>query len=157
MRRTDREIKDLDAIIQVMEKCDVCRIALNDEEGYPYIVPLNFGMEAVNDKITLYFHGAAEGRKYELMKKDNRVGFEMDCSQRLVPDMEKKMCTMEYESVIGCGHIELVPEEEKYEAICIMMKHYHQEEFPFHKAVVPKTTVYKMIVESISGKANVKY
>lgn len=156
MRRRDREIRDIDAIIQVMEKCDVCRIALNDGEGYPYIVPLNFGMEVVDDKITLYFHGAAEGRKYELIKKDSRVGFEMDCSHKLVPDMEKKMCTMGYESVVGCGHIEMVEEEEKYEAICKLMKHYHQEDFPFHREVVAKTTVFKLIVESISGKANVK-
>ena len=43
MRRADREIKEFDEMIQVIEKCDVCRIALNDEE-YPYILPLNFGM-----------------------------------------------------------------------------------------------------------------
>ena len=44
MRRADREIKEFDEMIQVIEKCDVCRIALNDEE-YPYILPLNFGMQ----------------------------------------------------------------------------------------------------------------
>ena len=47
MRRSDREIKNRDEIIEVMKKCDVCRLAFNDED-YPYILPLNFGMEVQN-------------------------------------------------------------------------------------------------------------
>ena len=43
MRRSDREITDLKEIVEIMRKCDVCRLALNDD-GYPYIIPLNFGM-----------------------------------------------------------------------------------------------------------------
>lgn len=57
MRRTDREIKEFNEIIEVIKKCDVCRLALHDEE-YPYIVPLNFGMQLENGKVVLYFHGA---------------------------------------------------------------------------------------------------
>lgn len=45
MRRTDREIMDRQELLDVMARCDVCRLALNDESGYPYVVPLNFGME----------------------------------------------------------------------------------------------------------------
>ena len=39
MRRKDREITDFEQIAGVIEKGEVCRIAMNDE--YPYIVPLN--------------------------------------------------------------------------------------------------------------------
>ena len=83
MRRKDREITNKEDLIKVMEKCDVCRIALN-HDGYPYILPLNFGMAVREDKVELYFHGALEGMKYELMARDNRAGFEMDCGHRLV-------------------------------------------------------------------------
>ena len=31
MRQEDREIKEFDEIIEVMKKCDVCRLALNDD------------------------------------------------------------------------------------------------------------------------------
>ena len=68
MRRADREITDFEEMLQVMERCDVCRLALNDE-GYPYILPLNFGMSARDGKVELYFHGALEGRKYQLMAR----------------------------------------------------------------------------------------
>lgn len=36
MRRSDREVTKFSDIIAIIEKCDVCRLALNDED-YPYI------------------------------------------------------------------------------------------------------------------------
>ena len=65
MRRSDREIIDKKEIIEIIRKCDVCRIVLNDKD-YPYIVPLNFGMDIQDGKIVFYFHGADEGKKYDL-------------------------------------------------------------------------------------------
>ncbi len=155
MRRSDREIKNRDEIIEVMKKCDVCRLAFNDED-YPYILPLNFGMEVQNDQIVLYFHGALEGKKYELMKKDNRVSFEMDCSHRLVTDLSNQSCTMEYESVIGRGIIEYVPDDKKYDALRILMAQYHKEDFAFNPAVVPKTMAFRLVVEQVTGKRRMK-
>ena len=73
MRRADREMKDINEIIKVMEKCDTCRLALNDEE-YPYILPLNFGMEIIEGKIILYFHGATEGKKCDIKNNGNAIG-----------------------------------------------------------------------------------
>ena len=88
MRRSDREIKDFDEIIEVINKCDVCRLAINDGD-YPYIVPLNFGLQVENDMPVLYFHGALEGKKYELIEKDNRASFEMDCGHEFILNDEK--------------------------------------------------------------------
>ena len=62
MRKANREVKDIEKIVEVMKKCEVCRIALNDEE-YPYILPLSFGMDCIDGKVTLYFHSALEGTK----------------------------------------------------------------------------------------------
>lgn len=151
MRRSDREIKEFDDILAVMKKCDVCRIALHNGD-YPYILPLNFGMTVKDGVIELYFHGALEGTKYELIEKDNRAGFEMDCGRRLVMDEGRGSCTMTYESVIGQGHMEILSDEGKYDALCILMKHYHQEDFPFEKAVMSQTKVFKLVVEQVTGK-----
>lgn len=155
MRRSDREVKEFKDIIEIMKKCDVCRIALNNN-GYPYILPLNFGMKVEGDSVELYFHGANEGTKYDLIKADNRVSFEMDCGHRLVTEIERGNCTMEYESVIGKGHIEILPEEEKNDALSILMSHYHQDSFPFNKSVVPHTTLFKIVVENMTGKVRMK-
>lgn len=151
MRRKDREITDFDEIVKVMENCDVCRLALNDVD-YPYIVPLNFGMTVENNVITLYFHSAKIGKKLDLIKKDNRASFEMDCEHRLITDFENGDCTMSYKSVIGRGLIEFVSEEDKLNALKILMSHYHQEEFPFDTSYVPHTAVYKLTVSEVTGK-----
>lgn len=155
MRRSDREITDRNEMIEIIERCDVCRLALNDE-GYPYILPLNFGMRIEEGQIVLYFHGANEGKKYELIAKDDRASFEMDCSHKLVTNVDEGNCTMNYESVIGRGRIRMIPEEEKYDALCVLMQHYHKEDFPFNRAVMPQTTVFKLVVEEMSGKRRVK-
>ncbi len=155
MRRSDREVKDFADIINIMEKCDVCRIALNNN-GYPYILPLNFGMKVENNVVELYFHGANEGTKYDLIKNDNRASFEMDCKHRLVTEIERGSCTMEYESVIGQGHIEILSEDEKYTALCVLMQHYHQDTFSFNKSVMSHTTVLKLVVENMTGKVRMK-
>lgn len=156
MRRRDREITEFDEIVKVIEKCEVCRLALNDGE-YPYILPLNFGMELIDGKITFYFHGAPEGKKYELIQRNNKASFEMDCATRLVTILEDGNCTMEYESVIGQGTVEIVPDDQKERALDILMKHYHKEDFPYNKAVIPRTKVFKMTVERCTGKRRMKH
>jgi Predicted flavin-nucleotide-binding protein len=122
------------------------------DEAIPYILPLNFGMELLDGKILLYFHGAKEGKKYELIRKNNHVAFEMDCSHRLVTIPETGNCTMEYESVIGDGYIEFAEEEDKKHALDILMKQYHKEEFVYNSNVIPMTTVMKLTVANITGK-----
>ena len=104
----------------------------------------------------LYFHGALEGKKYELIEKDNRASFEMDCGHQLILDKAQGNCAMEYESVIGQGHIEMLNEEEKYEALKVLMKQYRREDFPFNEKVIPMTAVFRLRVESMTGKRRTK-
>ncbi|MBU9726907.1 pyridoxamine 5'-phosphate oxidase family protein [Diplocloster modestus] len=151
MRRKDREIKDFNEIIEIIKKCDVCRIVLNDKD-FPYIVPLNFGLEVQGEQVFLYFHAAKEGKKLDLIAKDNRATFEMDCDHQFILYKEKMSCTMGYASVIGHGNIEIVPEEEKYESLKILMRQYHAEEFKFNTDMMKITTVLKMTVTDMVGK-----
>ncbi|MCR4955187.1 MAG: pyridoxamine 5'-phosphate oxidase family protein [Lachnospiraceae bacterium] len=153
MRRNDREITDRNEMIAVMEKCDVCRLAINDTNGYPYILPLNFGMEVTEDKIILYFHSALEGKKLDLFSRDKRVGFEMDRDHKLQYFKEKGYCTMSYESIIGRGKIRILKDEEKFGALTKLMEHYHPgKEAPFNPAAMTRTTVYCLEVEEMTGK-----
>ncbi len=151
MRRKDREVTDWHEIIAIMQRCDVCRIALNNGD-FPYILPLNFGMEAADGRVELYFHGATAGRKYELIRRDDHAAFEMDCSHRLITDPEQGNCSMAYESVIGQGRITLLPEGEKPAALERIMLHYRQEGFAYSQAALPATTVFKLTVERMTAK-----
>ncbi len=151
MRRKDREITDFDEIIAVIKSCDACRIALNDED-YPYIVPLNFGLDVQGEQIYLYFHSALVGKKIDLIKKDNRASFVMDCEHNFILYEERMSCTMGYASVMGRGTIEFLPEEEKFEALKILMRQYHAEDFAFNEKMMKATAVWKMTVTEVSGK-----
>lgn len=155
MRRSDREVKNFEDILEIMKQCDVCRLALHDTEC-PYIVPLNFGMRVEEGKVVLYFHGALEGTKYELIERDNRASFEMDFGHHLILDEQQGNCTMEYSSVIGRGLVEIVPDDEKVEALHILMKQYREEDFPFSEKAVPRTRVFKLTVEHMTGKVRTK-
>ena len=156
MRRRDREITDFQEMVEVMERCDVCRLGLNAAE-VPYILPLNFGMEVKNGQVLLYFHGAKEGTKYDLIARDNRASFEMDCGHRLIMDDEKQTCSMTYESVIGRGLIETVRDSEKLRALKLIMAHYRQEDFPFPEEIAAVTTVFKLTVSEMTGKRRGMY
>jgi len=152
MRQANREVKDINEIIEIMRRCDVCRLALNDD-GFPYILPLNFGLVIEEEKIRLFFHSALEGYKLVLIQKDNRASFEMDCGHQLQYFAEKGYCTMAYESVIGQGHIHILEETEKEIALMQIMAQYHSgEDNYFNPAAMKRTMVYCLEVEKITGK-----
>lgn len=151
MRRKDREITDFDGIVAIMRQCRVCRLAFNDQE-VPYIVPLNFGLDVQGTQVYLYFHSAMTGTKLDLIARDNRASFEMDCGHSLILSEERMSCTMDYASVIGRGTIETVPDEDKYEALKILMRQYHAEDFQFDTDMMKVTKVLKMTVTDMTGK-----
>ena len=152
MRKSDREIKSKEEIIDIIKRCDVIRLAFNNGD-YPYILPLNFGFEVKNDKVIFYLHSALEGTKVDIMKKDNRASFEMDTKHELQYYEEKGYFTMPYESIIGRGRIRILPEDEKMNALKKLMGHYHKsEDTYFNPAAISRTLVYSLEVEEMTAK-----
>ena len=157
MRRKDREITGFDNIIKVMRACKVCHVAFFDDE-YPYIVPMTFGMEVKdNNEVNIYFHGAKEGRKHDLTKKNSKVSFVMEDTHGIVtgPHVGACECTMEFECVMGNGTMEYVSEKEKVTALQTMLQQYDVKEgqnYHFHHEVVPRIHVLCLRVNSLSAK-----
>lgn len=74
MRRSDREITDYDDILEVVKRCDVCRIAMFDEE-YPYIVPMNFGYTIEEDNsMVIYFTAQKKEKNTTFFPKTTMLG-----------------------------------------------------------------------------------
>jgi len=159
MRRNDREITDKNGIFEIIEKCDVCRIGLA-RNNIPYIVPMSFGYEYVDDSLTIYFHCAKEGKKLDIIKENSAVCFEFDCSRRVIPGEKANNYTMEYESVIGGGNIVIVSDDdagEKRRALSLLMKKYAPEKaFEFSEADINSVTVLKLTSDDFTGKRNKK-
>lgn len=156
MRRKDRAVMEENAIREIMKKCRVCSLALSGG-GYPYVIPLNFGVVQKDGKTVLYFHGAGEGTKFERLERDSKAAFSMYAEEELV--LKKPACstTMLYESVCGTGKVFVVETaEEKLEALKSIMRQYDRNstEFEFDSRVVEKTGVIRLEVEEMTGKTN---
>ena len=153
MRKKHFEVTDQKEILAILDRCMVCRIAMN-EGDYPYIVPLNFGYSCEGDEISFYFHSANLGKKIEMLRENGNVGFELDTSHRVV--FADKPCdfAMEYESVIGTGQIRFLENEEKPFALsCIMKQYDKQKEYKeFDPKMIEITAVMKLTVKELSCK-----
>ena len=154
MRRKDKEVVGIDNIMDIVKKCEVCRIAFFDKD-YPYVIPLNFGYEfnPENKELNLFFHGANQGKKLSVIENNPKVGFEMDCSLNLVTGDSPCNFGMEYESVCGNGKIEILCEEEKIKGLKNLMDQYSEEEnYQFNQEGLKNLTVFKLTVNEITGK-----
>ena len=76
----------------------------------------------------------------------------MDCEHNIIMYDERMSCTMGYESVIGHGIVEFVEDENKINALKILMRHYHEEDFKFNEKVVTMTEVFRVKVLDMTGK-----
>lgn len=150
MRRNELAVKELGDIAAVLKKCDTIRLGINGEK-YPYVVPLSFGFEEENGKLVLYFHGAKEGLKHELIAKDPNVCVEADVMHGFVSSGNKT--TAHYESVIGFGKAELAGKDEAVKGIELIMEHCGQPGFDGKSCIMLGiTSIYKITLESVEGK-----
>lgn len=153
MRRKDREIINKNELIEILDNADVCRIAMNDNE-FPYIVPLNYGYNW-NDKLEIFFHCAKEGHKINLLSKNNKVSFEIDCGHELVKNEIPCNWGMKYRSIIGKGIInEVNNDNEKIISLNYIMKHYGFSDnlINYKKTTLDKVKVLKLEVLEMTGK-----
>ena len=149
MRRKDKEITDRAEIEQIIARAEVCRLGLIDQQQ-PYIVPLNFGYQ----DNCLYFHSAPEGKKIELLRKNQRVCFEIDIDTKIVAGERSCSWTTRYRSVIGWGKAEIRESvEEKRSGLQIIVNHYSTDPSGAIPAqAISRVTVIKVTIEEISGK-----
>jgi nitroimidazol reductase NimA-like FMN-containing flavoprotein (pyridoxamine 5'-phosphate oxidase superfamily) len=149
MRKANREIKDKAAIRAIMEEALVCRIGLSDD-GAPYVVPMNFGL----GEKCLYLHCATEGRKLDILRRNDRVCFEMDLLREIKQGPASCGCGARYESVIGFGRAVIVEAPaEKRAALGRIMEHYDAEgPFSYPDETLAQTAVIRIDIESLTGK-----
>jgi nitroimidazol reductase NimA-like FMN-containing flavoprotein (pyridoxamine 5'-phosphate oxidase superfamily) len=148
MRRKDKAIHERAVIEEIIRKSLVCRLALA-EEKQPYVVPLCFGFK----NNILYFHSSPEGKKIDMLKKNNMVCFAFDVDHEVVMHEDACKWGMKYRSVIGFGKASLVEDiQEKKEGLNAIMEHYSGGTYDYPEAAVNNTLVIKVAIESLTGK-----
>lgn len=154
MRRKDREIIDKYLIEEFISKEQIIRIAFYDN-GDIYIVPVNYGYCCENGHYNFYFHGAKEGRKFELAKSSPLVGFEIDGGYQLIERERACNFSANFHSVIGTGILTIVNDYgEKIVGLNCIMEHITgKNSWNYDDFVINNVAVFKLNVDKMSCKA----
>lgn len=124
-------------------------LALIDEKGFPYAVPLSY----VLHENCLYFHGAKTGHKMKAMLSNPKASFCVIDQDQVV----SKHFTTFYRSAIVFGMMRIIDDpKEKEEALLWLCKKYFpletQESVIQEINKFPNVCLFVLDIESWSGK-----
>jgi len=152
------EIKSKEKIIEFLSSESTGRIASMDVNGFPQIIPMNFVF--INDVI--YMHSHIRGEKLENIKRNDKVGFEVDRSLEFLPSYffdptDASLADTLYISVVMKGICTIVEDKkEKTLALNGLMKKYQPEGGyePMNPEmdVLNEVAVIKIIPNTMRGK-----
>ena len=150
MRRKDKEINDQNKIEEIIKNNNVCRLGFCDGE-FPYVIGINYGYK---DR-TFYFHTPKEGRKINIIKKNNNVCIEIEEKVEIVKSELPCNWGTKYKSVIGFGKIELInnPDEIK-QGLTILMEQFtgKYENFEYNEKMFASICLLKLNIDTLTGK-----
>lgn len=157
MRRKEREETSSVEINKILDNCFVLHIGFNDKNSI-YIVPVNFGYKVSDSNYTLYFHGAREGRKFSLLSKKVKVGFECETDCELLLADKACDCSTYYSSIIGEGFVkEVTSSEEKLEVLTLIMaKNTEKKDWTYPEKMMERVGVFKIEVCEMCCKRHKK-
>ena len=156
MRRKDREITDTNEIKEILDMCKTCHVGMVDG-CKPYVIPLSYGYELVDDELTLYFHSAKEGRKIDILSKNKEICFEL-CDEGDVLFAETPCNSgYYYSSIIGEGQVEFLENtQEKCHGLSVMFKHQSGTDVVFNQQQADTVAVFKVTTKVFSAKRKKK-
>lgn len=156
MRLAEREVKDINEIQRILTEAQVCRIALFDG-SYPYIIPMCFGYDLDGDKLEIYLHSAAKGKKIDLIKANSHAAFEIDKLSRIVGGEAACSFTADYESITGAGSIDVISGIDKLTGLNLIMNKYDSgsKEHKYTEQMLNNVVILKLTADTFCCKAHV--
>lgn len=149
MRRREKEITDRSVIDNMLKEAKVCRIALSDG-NMPYILPMNFGYRDG----CIYLHSAKEGKKIDILTRNNNICFEVDLFHGV--RAKEAVCNWGaiYESVVGFGKAYIIedPREKKAGLNAIVEKFSDKPAFDYSEKSLEEVAVIKIVINEMTGK-----
>jgi len=145
---TDRS--EMEAIIR---KCQVCHVAMVDTEGFPYVLPFNFGY----DDGVIYLHSARHGKKITVLENNPNVCIEFSTDYELRYQSQQVGCsyTMKYRSVLAYGKVEFIEDpDEKSRIMDIVMRNYSPGNFTYNPPSLKEVHCWIVRIAKMEGKIN---
>ncbi len=151
MRRSEKKIKNQEEIIDIINSQKYLTMAMSKDDE-PYLVTLNYAFD--EREMKFYFHCAKEGKKIDYLKENNKV------YGQILDDLGycEGRCDHSYRSVQFNGVVSFLDdEEEKREALCLMVEQLEEEPEKVIGRMVEKADmggvkVGQIKVENVSGK-----
>lgn len=114
LRFKDRAMTDPKEIDYTLRKARVGSFAFVDGDE-PYVIPWTYGYEFKDGKLRLYMHCARkEGRKREILKKNNKVAFDIHCDlASSINEKDPGSSGWSYRSLTGVGRMRELEGKEK--------------------------------------------
>lgn len=103
----EREVVRTDLIEAILKEIHIANVGMMDEDGYPYIVPMNFGFEINEEKLFIFVHMMKVGKKINLLKNHPQVCVAFNIFNDF-PDKKYKGHYHDYRSVIAKGDMKLL-------------------------------------------------
>jgi uncharacterized protein len=148
IRRVDRAISEGEAKA-LLQKGEYGILSTVSADGQPYGVPISFSIAGD----VVYFHSAVEGHKLDNLIANKKVSFCVIGKTEVLPE---KFGT-KYESAIVFGEAFEVRDEEKRRGLMELVKKYSpgfvEKGLEYIDSAGGKTRVYKIVIESITGKS----
>jgi len=152
------EIKSKKNVIEFLSSQQTGRISSIDENGFPQIIPMNFVF--INDVV--YMHSHIKGEKLDNIRRNQKVGFEVDKSLEFLPSYfsdptDASLADTLYISVVMKGNASIdLDKEEKTIALNGLMEKYQPEggyePIKPDMDVLKGVEVIKIVPESLRGK-----
>ena len=155
MRRQKCEVTDPVKIEEIIKKARVVHLGMVDGNK-PYIVPMHYGYIYENGGLTLYLHGATEGRKYDVIAANPNVFIEIDTDMVLTSGGEVP-CEYgaNYACVMGEGTASILTDvDEKIAGLELIMKNQTGRDFIITEPMTKSVNVIKVVVPELSVKVN---
>jgi hypothetical protein len=148
MRRDDRALTTEQAA-EILQRGEYGVLSTVSSDGQPYGVPVSYAYD-VN---VLYFHCAVEGHKLDNLRDNPRVSFCVVGATEVLPDQ----FATRYESTILFGKARELISDEKHAGLTRLLEKYSSDFMEkgekYINSDIDKTRVFKIEIESISGKA----
>ena len=145
-------ITEKEEIEKILSELNTCFVGMNEEDGSPYVIPMNFGY--VDGSIIL--HSGPHGKHLDLLAKDNRVCVTF-CTEnnKLMWQHPDVACSysMASKSVLYKGRIEFIEDvNEKERLIKIFMKNFIPREFTISAPAIRNVKVWVLHPEMVTAK-----
>lgn len=160
MRMFKKSVQDEERINLFLSEMETGYLGLSSQD-MPYIVPLNYVWYEGN----VYFHGASEGKKIEIIEDNPNATFVVSENYGTITDPVPANTDTAYLSVMLFGKVEFVNDlDEATKAMQQLLNKYVPGYYPsalpkshvdrYRSSLGSKTKVFKLVVTAFTAKEN---